>query len=199
MIASSRVGKPRVVVPKDSRRSIDGVAMSPIRVDDDLLPTSMFAIRLTRLDQPAGWLAGEFSLEEMWRMVDQIRIGEHGFAMVVAPGRRAGRARRPRQEGAGRADAQHERPPAVRRQPRARSDARPVSQEYTDEDGRSELGVAARIAPLGWTVIVEQPTARSLRQRHRAAAAAGRRDLDRAARDDHRRLPVRPDASSTRS
>src|SRR5882762_11946025 len=31
-------------------------------------------------------LAGEFSLEEMWRMVDQIRIGEHGFAMVVAPG-----------------------------------------------------------------------------------------------------------------
>jgi signal transduction histidine kinase len=30
--------------------------------------------------------------------------------------------------------------------------------EYLDEDRRSELGVAARIEPLGWTVIVEQPT-----------------------------------------
>ena len=60
--------------------------MSPIRVDDDLLPTATFAIHLTRLNQPAGWLAGEITLEEMWRMVDRIRIGEHGFAMVVAPG-----------------------------------------------------------------------------------------------------------------
>jgi signal transduction histidine kinase len=33
-----------------------------------------------------------------------------------------------------------------------------VSREYIDEDGRSDLGVAAHIAPLGWTVIVEQPT-----------------------------------------
>src|SRR5213075_3165287 len=54
--------------------------------DLDLLPTSTFAIRLTHLNQPAGWLAGDFSLEEMWRMVDQIRIGDHGYAMVIAPG-----------------------------------------------------------------------------------------------------------------
>ncbi len=86
MVASSRVGKPRVAIPKDAPLTINGVSMSPIRVDEDLLPTSVFAIRLTRLNQPSGWLAGEFSLEEMWRMVDQIRIGDHGFAMVVAPG-----------------------------------------------------------------------------------------------------------------
>src|SRR5258708_8649037 len=60
--------------------------MSPIRVDEDLLPTSTFAVQLTHLNQPAGWLVGEFSLEEMWRMVDRIRIGEHGYAMVIAPG-----------------------------------------------------------------------------------------------------------------
>src|SRR5262249_46310021 len=34
----------------------------------------------------------------------------------------------------------------------------PAAQEYVDE-GRHELGVAARIPQLGWTVIVEQPTA----------------------------------------
>src|ERR1043165_3825193 len=81
----SRVGKPRITIPKESTPVVEGVTMSPIRVDEDLLPTSIFAIRLTRLNQPAGWLAGEFSLEEMWRMVDRIRIGEHGFAMVIAP------------------------------------------------------------------------------------------------------------------
>src|SRR3954471_23288491 len=58
MVASSRVGKPRVTIPKDSNLVIDGVAMSPIKVDQDLLPTSVFAIRLMRLNQPAGWLAG---------------------------------------------------------------------------------------------------------------------------------------------
>ena len=33
-----------------------------------------------------------------------------------------------------------------------------MSLEYIDDDGRSNLGVAARIPSLGWTVIVEQPT-----------------------------------------
>src|SRR5262249_25554132 len=86
LIATSRVGRPRVVVPKDSKVSLGGVLMSAIRVDDDLLPTTAFAIHLARLGQPAGWLAGEFSLEEMWRMVDRIRIGGNGYAMVIAPG-----------------------------------------------------------------------------------------------------------------
>jgi signal transduction histidine kinase len=156
-IASSRVGKPRVTIPKDARPVIDDVTMTPIRVDDDLLPTSVFAIRLKRLNQPAGWLAGEFSLEEMWRMVDRIRIGEHGFAMVVGPSGelvahgdpdKKARVAQTRNMGT------HQLLAASRGQ----QDGSPVSQEYVDEDGRSELGAAARIVPLGWTVIVEQPT-----------------------------------------
>src|SRR6266550_3893986 len=85
MIATSRVGKPRVAVPRQEQLTINGVSMSPIRVDEDLLPTSVFAAHLTHLNKPAGWLVGEFSLEEMWRMVDQIRIGAHGYAMVIGP------------------------------------------------------------------------------------------------------------------
>jgi signal transduction histidine kinase len=157
MIASSRVGKPRVVIPKDAGLTISGVAMSPIRVDEDLLPTSVFAIRLTHLNQPAGWLAGEFSLEEMWRMVDQIRIGDHGYAMVVAPGGELVAHGDPDKKtlvAQTRNMSGHQLFAAAR----ARQDATPMSQEYTDEDGRSQLGVAARIAQLGWTVIVEQPT-----------------------------------------
>jgi signal transduction histidine kinase len=156
-IATSRVGKPRVSVPKDARLVIEGVSMSPIRVDEDLLPTSVFAIGLTRLNQPAGWLVGEFSLEEMWRMVDQIRIGEQGYAMVVAPGGELIAHGDPDKKALV-AQMRNMSGNQLVAAARAREDATPVSQEYLDEDGRSELGVAARIAPLGWTVIVEQPT-----------------------------------------
>ena len=157
MIASSRVGKPRVVIPKDAQLSINGVAMSPIRVDEDLLPTSIFAIRLTHLNQPAGWLAGEFSLEEMWRMVDQIRIGGHGFAMVIAAGGELVAHGDPDKKtlvAQTRNMSGHQLFAAAR----TRTDATPITQEYIDEDGRRQLGVAARIAQLGWTVVVEQPT-----------------------------------------
>src|SRR5437762_711637 len=71
-VATSRIGQPRVAIPKETPLTIDSVAMSPIRVDVDMLPTTVFAIHLLHLNQPAGWLVGEFNLEEMWRMVDRI-------------------------------------------------------------------------------------------------------------------------------
>src|SRR5262252_5486770 len=83
-IATSRIGKPRVDIPKTAPVFVDNVSMSGISVDEDLLPTTLFAIHMTRLGEPTGWLVGQFSLEEMWRTVDRIRIGAHGYAMVVA-------------------------------------------------------------------------------------------------------------------
>src|SRR5438094_6806878 len=43
-IATSRIGRPRVTIPKTAQLTVDGVAISPIRVDDDLLPTTVFAV-----------------------------------------------------------------------------------------------------------------------------------------------------------
>ena len=156
MIATSRVGQPRVAVPQPAQLTINGISMSPIRVDEDLLPTSVFAVHLTHLNRPAGWLVGEFSLEEMWRMVDEIRIGGHGFAMVIAPGgeliahgdpdKKALVAQTKNMSG-------HQLFAAAR----TRQDVGPYAEEY-EQDGQRYLGVAARIAQLGWTVIVEQPT-----------------------------------------
>ena len=154
-VVSSRAGKPRIVIPKNTTPVVEGVDMSPIRVDEDLLPTATFAIRLTRLNQPAGWLAGELSLEEMWRMVDRIRIGEHGYAMVIAPGGELiahGDPDKKALVAQARTMTAHPLVAAIN----ARSD-QPASLEYTD-DGRSNLGVATKIPSLGWTVAVEQPT-----------------------------------------
>jgi signal transduction histidine kinase len=154
VIVSSRIGPPRVSVPKDPGAMFDGVSMSPIRVDEDLLPTAVFSIQLTRLNAPAGWLVGEFSLEEMWRMVDQIRIGQRGYALVVAP------------DGTLIAHGDPDKKALVAQSRNMKGshplvDAGgdgPTTAEYTDQAAGTTLAVAAPIPQLRWTVIVEQPT-----------------------------------------
>jgi signal transduction histidine kinase len=156
-IATSRVGKPRIAIPKNGRPVTDRVTMSPIQVDADLLPTSVFAVRLMRLNQPSGWLAGEFNLEDMWRMVDHIRIGANGYALVVAPGGELIAHGDPDKKALVALAHNMSGHPLVQKV-NARHLTSPVWGEYSGEDGRSSLAVAAPIATLGWTVIVEQPT-----------------------------------------
>jgi signal transduction histidine kinase len=157
VLATSRIGKPRVEVPKNAPMLVDRVSMSGIRVDEDLLPSTLFAIHLTRLGAPAGWLVGQFSLEEMWRTVDRIRIGAHGYALVIAGnGELIAHGNPDRKALVAQAKNMSDHPLMVAL--RAATGDRPVSIEYTGEGGDRELGVAARMVPLGWTMIVEQPT-----------------------------------------
>jgi signal transduction histidine kinase len=174
VLATSRAGKPRVAIPASLPPIIGDVAMSPIRVDDDLLPTTTFAIHLRHLNQPSGWLVGEFSLEEMWRMVDQIRIGERGFALVVAPDGALIAHGDPDQKALVAQSRSMNAHPLI-----ANPAARSSGVEYVDDNGNRQLAVADGIDPLNWTVIVEQPTseayanaARLTRQLTVAAAVA---------------------------
>jgi len=158
VIATSRIGKPRVRIPKTAPVLVDNVAMSEISVDEDLLPTTLFVIHLTRLGEPAGWLVGQFSLEEMWRTVDRVRIGAHGYAMVLAangelvahgdPDKKTLVAQARNMSG-------H---PLMTTLRNAGGSTAPTASEYKDENGETVLGVAASMAPLGWTILVEQPT-----------------------------------------
>ncbi len=149
MVTTSRVGPPRVTVPKDPAVTFDGVSMSRIRVDDDQLPTSVFAVELKRLGRPAGWLVGEISLEEMWRMVDEIRIGQEGYALLVAP------------DGTLLAHGNPDRKTLVAQSVKVEARATPASgtevRQYAD-NGRQMLAVEAPVPLLSWTLIVEQPT-----------------------------------------
>ena len=145
--------------------------MSPIRVDEDLLPTTVFAIHLTRLNQPAGWLVGEFSLEEMWRMVDRSasastasRWSSRPDGELIAhgdPDKKALVAQARNMSG-------H---PLVAAAATQHDDA-PVSLEYTDDDGRSKLGVAARIAAARLDRHRRAADQRGLRQRHAARSGS---------------------------
>jgi signal transduction histidine kinase len=153
-MVSSRLGTPTVSVPGSEGLNFEGVLLSRFSVDDDLLPTAIVAVRLN--DESGGWLVGRLNLEELWRMVDRIRVGERGYALVVtgagqllAHGDPAAKSRVARGD-----DLQNH--PLVSRLASTAPSAETAFEQYSDERG-PVLGVAARVAPLEWTVIVEQP------------------------------------------
>jgi signal transduction histidine kinase len=155
-IATSRLDRPRVGVPASDGNEIDGVVMSPFSVDDDLLPTSVAAVRLTDTSG-GGWLVGRLSLEEMWRMVDDITVGEDGRALVVtgdgqllAHGDPSSKSRVARRDSF----LSHQ---LVARINAQSGDDRSADAQYVDEVRGQVSGVAVYAPMLGWTVIVEQP------------------------------------------
>jgi signal transduction histidine kinase len=156
-IASSRVGKPTVSVPEEESATIEGVMMSSFSVDDDLLPTAIVALRVGTSESGVGWLIGRINLEELWRMVDRIRVGEQGVALLVgAKGQLLAHGDPDQKSRVARGDnlLTH---PLLQRLDGITGDATGTAHaEYENERGKM-VGVAAHMPALGWTVIVEQP------------------------------------------
>lgn len=153
-IASSRLGPPRTSVPPAA--DAQPVVITPIEIDDDLLPKASLAVQITRFDRPVAWLVGELSLEALWRLVDEIRIGQRGFTLLVD---RQGTliAHGNPDEKARVALGEHLRDhPLVGRL--LADPATPDSwTEYVSDAGVMQLAAAAPLPDLGWTVVVEQP------------------------------------------
>ena len=156
-VASSHVEATDTHVPGADSLQIGDALISRFSIDDDLLPAAVVAIPLPQGMQ-GGWLVGQLQLEELWRMVNSIRVGETGYALVVsdedfplAHGNSQLRpmvARRERQD----------RHPVITAMGAAGNNSElPVSAQYLSA-GTEVLGVGARLSKLGWTVIVEQPT-----------------------------------------
>ena len=165
VVATSRLGRPTVQPPLNLTSA---PLIAPITVDDDFLPTTTVSLPITRLDEASGWLVGKVSLEELWRMVARIRVGQQGFALVVADGGQliahGDPDEKPRIAAAENLGG-HELVAAVAAlRARGRLDGgQPASLdsalviERLDDDGRKLLAVAAPVASPEWTVIVEQP------------------------------------------
>ena len=151
-IVSSRLGAPTVTVPGSEGVNVDGALMSRFSVDDDLLPTAIVAVRLVE----GGWLVGRLNLEAMWRMVDRIRVGEQGYALIVTgEGQLLAHGDPDAKARVARGDSFLEHPLILELRPRE-SSADVAAGQYEDERG-PVLGVGARLATLGWAVLVEQP------------------------------------------
>jgi len=154
-LVSSRIGTSRVSVPDPGSLDLGGALMSRLTVDDDLLPTAVIGVPVAGTGTPGGWLVGEVNLEELWRMVDRIRVGSQGYALLVASegqllahGDPAAKSRVARGDNL----AAHPLVAAAR----SAAPGAALSQEYDTARGRV-LAVAAPVVGLAWTVIVEQP------------------------------------------
>ena len=155
-LASSRVGESKLQFPQSGTAFGPNITVSPIDIDDDLLPRAIVGIKLSHVGQAAGSLVGEISLEEMWRMVDRIRVGEQGYALVVAPeGQLIAHGNPNEKPRVARGDNLKDQP--LVQLMHAQHHSAPVSLEYVNGSGVQMLGVAAPLAPLNWTVMVEQP------------------------------------------
>jgi signal transduction histidine kinase len=155
-LASSRVGVSRLQFPQSGTAFGTNITLSPIDIDDDLLPRAIIGIRLAHVGETSASLVGEISLEEMWRMVDRIRVGEQGYALVVAPGGELIAHGNPNEKPrVARGDNLKEHP--LVRLVSGQRNAGPTSLEFANDAGVQMLGVAAPLAPLDWTVMVEQP------------------------------------------
>jgi signal transduction histidine kinase len=155
VVATSRLLAPRVTIPEPGV-DVAGVHVAPVRVDDDLLPSTTIAVRMMATDNESGWVVGEISLEELWRTVDEIRVGGEGYALVLAEDDALiahGKADGKRLIAAG-TDV-----PGKNLASTLRGSAGEKNfDEYADETGRQMIATAALVKDRNWAVIVEQPT-----------------------------------------
>jgi signal transduction histidine kinase len=159
VVATSRIDRPlRAELPGPGSLTIDEVLISPFTVDEDLLPAATAAIRVKQEGVDSGWLVGRLQLEQLWRMVDSIRVGETGYALLVtADGRPLATGDADARSLIARRESLTNHPVVLAMGKRNASRQAVVSQQY-ETNGKNVLGVGAEVPQLGWTVIVEQPT-----------------------------------------
>jgi signal transduction histidine kinase len=169
--ATSRIGAPAVTVPHGDALELYGVRMSPVFVDNDMLPTALVAAPIGRAAGDPGWLVGEFSIEELWRMTGRIRVGASGYASVVTPRGELLAHGDPEERSAVARGARLADDPVVAAL-RSAAPGVPVVRDRVRGNGERMLVVGVRVADLGWIVLVEQPTREAF-----AAARRHERDL----------------------
>jgi signal transduction histidine kinase len=160
IIATSALGQSRLAAPA---RTSTAAAIAPVRVDDDLLPTTTITIPLAGSSGNARvqwWIEGEIALEQLWRMVDTIHVGSEGYAAIISEDGRLIAHGDPDEKRSIASTEQNRDAPEVLYADAFRSGHAEPSTIYTDEDQRTQtLAVAAPVKQTGWTVVVEEPTA----------------------------------------
>jgi signal transduction histidine kinase len=160
-LVTSAPGTTRLTVPADAARHSATPYLSPIKVDDDLLPTTTIAVGVAQTEGPPRWIVGELALEELWRTVDRIRVGERGYALVVGEDFRLIAHGNPDEKRHIAAADQNRSAAEVSFARNFRSRG-PASEEYKDRNGEWMIAVAAAMTDPAWTVVVEQPTTEAL-------------------------------------
>jgi signal transduction histidine kinase len=109
---------------------------------------------------PVAYLVGRLSLEELWHVVDRVRVGGRGHAVLVdEKGRLIAHGDPAQRSSVARGDRLTWHPLIY-----PRGGATPAGTErYTTPDGVEMLGVARPVPGLGWRIIVEERAVEAFR------------------------------------
>jgi signal transduction histidine kinase len=153
LTASSNPRAPTLRVPREAATS-DGLIVTPPTVDSDGLPTAHIAVPLRVDGRPAGWIVAEITLEQLWRAVDAVKLGQHGYAALVDQNGRFiahGDSDQKRLVANGTVATDAQRQLAAQ----AQADRSELPRIH---DARGTMVVAAaRVGVPNWTVFIEQP------------------------------------------
>jgi signal transduction histidine kinase len=127
--------------------------------DKDLLPTTTIAVPLEDGSKESGTIVAEISLEELWRTVDRIKVGNEGYALLMDEESKIiahGNANDKNLIAQGSAASAEQQALAAK----LRQDNNALAYtEIPDRRDHPVLAAAAVLTQPNWTVIVEQPTA----------------------------------------
>jgi signal transduction histidine kinase len=159
VLATSRPGSSSLVIPESigaSGTAPQSFYVATPHIDTDALPTTTLSVPLRERSEAPGWIVAEISLEELWRTVDKIKVGNFGYALLLDEQARLLAHGNPNDKKmiAKPAAPAEQKLAAGLRQPR------PVVESITFRNDRGEklLAVPADVGRPQWTVIVEQPT-----------------------------------------
>jgi signal transduction histidine kinase len=147
-VVSSDLG-PEAPAPLTELPTAD-LTLLPVDLDEDGLPRTRMKLLLD--DALAPYLVAELQLEELWTVVDSVKVGSNGRAFlvdeegrIIADGRKNGKSRIARGD-------------RIAGHPLAAATA-PAEAQYTGPEGREVVAVSTAPVPrAAWRVIVEQPT-----------------------------------------
>jgi signal transduction histidine kinase len=134
--------------------------VAPIQIDAAQLPSTDISLHLAHAGPPVAYLVGRLSLEELWRVVNQVRVGGRGHAVLVdAKGRLLAHGDPAMRSSVAKGDDLQWHPLI-----HPKGGGTPAgTARYITPDGVEMLGVARPVASLGWRMIVEQRAVEAFR------------------------------------
>lgn len=155
-LVTTRLVHPPVAIVERVPLDATGLNISRVDADDDLLPRASITLALGARVNESARIVGDLSLEELWRTVDQVRVGREGYALLVdAEGRLLAHGNPDAKGRVALGERLSSHPIVVGlNQPNA---ATVVTSEHIDR-GREWLSVGTTVALTNWMFLIEQPT-----------------------------------------
>lgn len=161
VVMTSRADSASTLIRPSVGRVTNGVFMAPVRIDDRGVPSALLSLPLNDRRGVVAAIVADASLERVVQVVDRVRVGSSGGAVLVqSKGIVIAASNTIRSSDGGR-DV------AMTSAFAATESGTAWSGEYVGDDRIKRLGVTAPVRGLDWLLVLEQPTTEAF------AAASG--------------------------